>query len=117
MCTKQQQSAGREIKGEPNIYRIVQRLWVRAEAGLSDQELEWFADGDGQVEAFMGYIADAAERIGSALFEDAGIGKSGEKQDVSGLLFLLAESVRCARALAIVKSNASELIRDRRSMS
>jgi hypothetical protein len=112
MCTKQPQPEGREIKGTLNIYRIVEELWQRAAPGLSEKELEWFADDDdGHAEMFMGHIAEIAEKVGCHLLEGEGQEMHSEKHDVCDLLFFLSESIRCAKALMMVRNNAADLIR------
>ena len=116
MTTNQQthQPEEREIKGAANICRIVHELWERAEPGLSEKELEWFAGCSGYAQVFMGWLSDTVEKIGCYIAADKDLGCYDDKSAVYDLLFFLAESARCAKAMTMVSRNAESSIRTKR---
>ncbi|MCL1825906.1 MAG: hypothetical protein FWG26_08225 [Betaproteobacteria bacterium] len=109
MSKKQSKSTqppgGCEIHGEADICNVVTELWRRAANELSENELKWFAEAGDYAETFMGYLAETTKNIGYWISEEKN--ESGDGSNIAILLFFLAESMRCVKALIQISISAS----------
>jgi len=101
----------REINRIPEIHNAIEELWVRAAPGLSEKELEWFAQcGDG-AELALRNMSDAIEFIGCRMASDEKSGNFEDTGSVAALLLFLAESLRGISAQVFLMDFANNGLR------
>lgn len=102
-----------------NLENIVSRLWECSNGILSEDEIKWIVSGNTSAATYMKNLSEVLAGIGLLVASDGrkppGLDKAGtfsDPEDLSTLMFFLADCLSHAQALAHVGEQAHLKLRD-----